>query len=386
MPRTSDPIRPIWVPGPNGKKIRKYQVKTDAPRKPDGRRKQVTRTFDRRGDAAKWLAAMRAGTAEEAQTGRGRAQTATFAEVAAPWLDVKRRTVRVSTFLDYETAVKIWSEEFGRTPMAEINKVQVEALVSRYQDAGKSVRRVSYLLMVCRAVFDEAIEEGYATRNPAKRVKPRGKSAKPRRAMSAAEYARIKVTIEGDPLEAVWLFTLAGLRRSEVLGLQWSHIDLDAKRARIECGRVEIGRKGRDLIGGDETTLVGNPKTSSGFRTLPLPVAMVEALRRLRAYQMRTLGLAHVRTGFLAVDAVGRKLRPEVYSDAWRDLCERAKIRDYTLHEARHTSVTLAREAGISDMSVAQWHGHDESVMRRTYTHPSDAALRDVGDALFGHT
>lgn len=386
MPRTSDPIKTIWVPGPNGKKIRKYQVKTDAPRSPDGKRHQITRRFDRRGDAVKWLAAMRAGTAEAAQTRGKGLQAATFPDVVAPWLEVKLRTVRVSTYLDYETAVKIWSEEFGQTPMSEISKAQVDALVSRYQDNGRSARRVSYLLMVCRAVFEEAIEEGYATRNPAKRVKPRGKPAKDRRAMSAAEFAMIQATIANDPLEAVWLLSLAGLRRSEALALRWSHLDLDAKTVRIECGRVEIGRKGRELIGAEETTIVGDPKTSNGFRTLPVPVPVVEALRRLRTAQMQTLGLAQVRTGYLAVDSVGRKLRPDAYSDAWRALCKKAGIGDYTLHEARHSSVTLARQAGVPDMSVAQWHGHDETVMRRTYTHASDEALRGVGDALFGST
>ena len=384
MPRTNDPIKLIWVPGPNGKKVRKYEVKTDAPRSPDGKRHQITRRFDRRGDASKWLAAMRSGTAEEAKASGRRASTVTFADVAAPWLEVKRRTVRVSTYLDYDTAVMIWSKEFGQTPIHQISKAQVEALVSRYQDMGRSLRRVSYLLMVCRSVFDEAIEEEYATRNPAKRVKPRGEPPNERRAMSAAEYTKIRAIIAKDPLEAVWLLSLAGVRRSEALGLRWSHVDLDAKTVLVECGRVEIGRKGRDLIGAEETTMVGDPKTSNGFRTLPLPVAMVEALRRLRASQMQTLGLAHVRTGYLAVDPVGRKLRPEAYSDAWRTLCKKARIGDYTLHEARHTSVTLAREAGVSDMSVAQWHGQDETVMRRTYSHASDEALREVGDALFG--
>jgi hypothetical protein len=39
------------------------------------------------------------------------------------------------------------------------------------------------------------------------------------------------------------------------------------------------------------------------------------------------------------------------------------------LHDARHTSVTLKRSEGWPDHLVALWHGHDESVMRATYTH-----------------
>ncbi|TXH32568.1 MAG: hypothetical protein E6Q91_01200, partial [Actinobacteria bacterium] len=204
-------------------------MKTDAPRSADGKRHQITRRFDRRRDAVKWLAAMRAGTADEAKPPSRKVAKPTFQDVAAPWLEAKQRNVRVNTYVDYETAVKIWSEHFGGNPIDQISKSQVEALVTRYHDMGRSLRRVSYLLMVCRAVFEEAIEEGFATRNPAKRVQPRGKSAKARRAMSAAEYEKIRVIIAKDPLEAVWLLSLAGLRRSEVLGLRWSHVDLDAK-------------------------------------------------------------------------------------------------------------------------------------------------------------
>ena len=32
-------------------------------------------------------------------------------------------------------------------------------------------------------------------------------------------------------------------------------------------------------------------------------------------------------------------------------------------------------------MAVAQWHGHDEAVMMRTYSHPSEQSLREAGEA-----
>jgi hypothetical protein len=33
-------------------------------------------------------------------------------------------------------------------------------------------------------------------------------------------------------------------------------------------------------------------------------------------------------------------------------------------------------------MAVAQWHGHDEAVMMRTYSHPSEQSLREAGEAF----
>ena len=234
------------------------------------------------------------------------------------------------------------------------------------------------------AVFEEAIEEDLATRNPAKRVKPRGKAPVERRAMSGTEYERLQVAIAGNEYEALWLLSLAGPRRSEVLGLKWSDLDLEERTLAVKRGRVEIGNRGKELTGSDSSTEVGEPKTSNGYRTLPLPPSILDALKRLRATQMQDLGLGQVRDGFVAVNAVGQPLRPEVYSDEWKKLLAGAKIGDYTLHEARHTSVTRARGAGVPDHAVAEWHGHDENVTRQTYSHSSQESLREVASALFG--
>lgn len=385
MPRISEPIKEITVTRKDGREERRYIAVADAPRAKGEKRHQIRRRFTRRKDAVQWLAEMRAGTAAELQEPEPEVvQVVTFGTVAAGWLESKRKTVRTNTYLDYEGAVKIWSEHFGDAPIEAITRLQVEQLVSQYQEAGKSVRRVSYLLMVCRSVFEEAIEEDLVSRDPAKRVKPRGKAAKERRAIPEREYRRLEAAVGSHEYEALWLLSLAGLRRSEVLGLKWSDLDLEARTLTVQRGRVEVGGRGKELLGAESSTEVGEPKTSNGLRMLPIPSSILEALKRLRTVQMRDLGLGHVRDGFVAVNAVGQPLRPEVYSDEWKQLLAGAEIGDYTLHEARHTSVTRAREAGVPDHAVAQWHGHDENVMRQTYSHPSQESLREVGEALFG--
>jgi integrase len=57
-------------------------------------------------------------------------------------------------------------------------------------------------------------------------------------------------------------------------------------------------------------------------------------------------------------------------------------VPDVTLHEARHSSVTAMRDAGVADHVVAAWHGHDEAVMRRTYSHAQPERMAEAGEAL----
>jgi integrase len=66
----------------------------------------------------------------------------------------------------------------------------------------------------------------------------------------------------------------------------------------------------------------------------------------------------------------------------WRRHCLAAGVPAVRLHEARHSSVTAMRAAGVPDHVVAAWHGHNEVVMRRTYSHPDAEALAEAGRRL----
>jgi integrase len=81
------------------------------------------------------------------------------------------------------------------------------------------------------------------------------------------------------------------------------------------------------------------------------------------------------------IDELGRPIRPEAYSDRFRAIAKQAGVPAIRLHDARHSSVTTMRERGVSDEIVAAWHGHDENVMRSTYTHTRTEAMRA---AVFG--
>jgi integrase len=79
---------------------------------------------------------------------------------------------------------------------------------------------------------------------------------------------------------------------------------------------------------------------------------------------------------FVVVDELGHAPRPEWFSDTFRRIARQAGCPAIRLHDARHTSVTIMRALGIGDHVVAAWHGHDESVMRGTYTHTFTDELR----------
>lgn len=137
----------------------------------------------------------------------------------------------------------------------------------------------------------------------------------------------------------------------------------------LEAGVISIS-EARVYVAGD--VVESGTKTRRGVRTLPVSPEVLAALKALKAAQAAErleAGAAYVGDGYVAADRLGRALQPEWFSDEFRRLTKAAGLPVIRLHDLRHTSVTLRRAAGFPDRIVAAWHGHDETVMRRTYDH-----------------
>lgn len=189
-----------------------------------------------------------------------------------------------------------------------------------------------------------------------------------------------------DRLHAAWRLSLYGLRRGEVLGLRWSDIDLKAKTLTVNQARVLVEYK----------VLIEQPKSRNGHRTLPLDDALVAALTALHkrqlaesaaagpAYQSGLADLDWYDGGeYVITDELGVPVHPEWYSDEFGRLLKRIGLRRITLHDSRHTTLTLMEHAGVPISIVSKWAGHyDAAFTQRTYVHASTDDLEQGRKAL----
>jgi integrase len=174
----------------------------------------------------------------------------------------------------------------GRVPLQKLTAEHLDALYRYLEREGrrgggplkaKSVRHVHTML---RKALQDAVERGYLLRNVADLAHPpsqkQARSRKARDDVWTAEQLRAFLRdVEGDRMYAAWLlFATTGMRRGEVMGLEWTAVDLDA---------------GRLKVAGTITTVAGKlhrkqyPKTAAGEREFALDRATVAALRAHRA-------------------------------------------------------------------------------------------------------
>jgi integrase len=119
----------------------------------------------------------------------------------------------------------------------------------------------------------------------------------------------------------------AGLRRGEILGLQYA--DIDALSNKITIQR----------------SYHGNPTKNGKSRSIPISEDLAEALEDLDYLQKNTEEYLFEKMMW----------NPNIQLAA---LCEKAGIPSITSHGLRHTFATLALESGVSPRTVQSWLGH----------------------------
>lgn len=131
---------------------------------------------------------------------------------------------------------------------------------------------------VLRSALSDAVRFDLVERNVAKPVKvPNGQAAE-RRVPSPKEIRQLLDAASGDQLAETFVIAVSlGVRRSELLGLQWADVDLDERVLHVVRA---VQRSGGELR-------VVEPKTRRSRRWLPLPLVAVQALERQRVVQAR---------------------------------------------------------------------------------------------------
>lgn len=378
-PREGEPIRLVST-----RTGHRYRVVLDVGMTPDGRRKQVTKTLDTLTGAREFVAAVRADVAR----GTFLAPDAlTFDGLCARWLD-SRRDVRERTRLGYEQVLKPVRGRIGHRKAQDLRRADVEALVSRLatdggqRGKGLSQRSIVYTLGAVRQVLGYGVAEGLLSTNVAAGVKAPRRSRTDAREVVVWEPADLLIfrqVADADDWAAGWRLTLSGLRRSEVLGLRWSAVDLDAGTVTVEAGRVALDGK---------RTATDEPKSAASWRTVPVEamhggtVALLRSLSARQAVDRLAAGSAYDPRGFVLVDTLGQPVRPEAYSDRFGHLCREAGVPVVRLHDVRHTLALMMHRAGQAPADAAALLGHTVAMHLGTYVPRTERGAQTAASAL----
>jgi integrase len=290
------------------------------------------------------------------------------------WLeDSARPTIRATTYVNYKGMIKNHiTPRIGGVALTKLTPAHVQGLYSEMERNKSSARLRQLAHAVLHRALKQAVKWGMIPRNVCDAVDPPRVPKADIHALTSEQVAVLLESANGDRLEALYLLAVAsGMRLGEMLGLQWSDVDLDA-------GSVTIRHTLSELNG---VLTLTEPKTAKSRRRVELPDIAVSALLQ---HRKRMLAEGHAASPWVFCNLHGGPLRrSHFHRQDFKPLLRRAKLPDIRFHDLRHTSATLLLSQGVHPKIVQERLGHSQiSVTMDTYSHVLPTMQREAAGKM----
>ena len=311
-----------------------------------------------------------------------RRATPTVAEYCERWLLMQSAHIRTTTLTDYSSKVKNYIvAPLGHMYMANVTTDDVRLALVAASEKSNSVYRSVHMLY--KAIFNSAVDSNIIDYSPCERISAKGgKPQKDKEALTDEQIVKLLSAIQGlPPYVFVMIGLYAGLRREEILGLQWDSVYLDGDAPYISVRRAWHSEHNRPVI---STEL----KTKAARRDIPIPKNLAECLREAKSKST---------SDFVVANSEGGPLSYTQFKRVWQYIVTRStKERTYvryingqkitktvtpvlgekaahngnvvysldfqvTPHQLRHTYITNLIYASIDPKTVQYLAGHENS-------------------------
>lgn len=287
---------------------------------------------------------------------------ATFKEAAEDWWRDAYDGFASQTLRGYVPAYKRALAELGDMYLSEITPRHIQAIFKAMSKGGLSRKTISNQRIIYNQIFDSAVVNGYIQYNPCASVKlpPSKKSTVIKPATPEEEQ---KIIASSNP----WIFPvfalLTGLRKQEILALQWQDVDFEANVISVTKAVEHIGKRPN----------IKSTKTESGNRNVPLLDALRERL-------LPKLGSPQ---SYIFSDDGGKTpLSEHRFERLYKDYCADVGI-GCSSRQLRHSFATVAVEEDVQPKDLQNALGHaDISTTMNVYAAARAKSVMKVASKL----
>lgn len=290
-----------------------------------------------------------------------------FDSWARHWLEVyKKPTVSAKTYNDtyLQNVEKYLIPYFSSAPLRSIKPVDITAFFST--KTGFSQSLLDKLRLCLNQIFEAAIDNDYCSKNPCRKISPKGNKAK---AMDTYTKDERDTLIEYAKFHRygimIWILLECGLRPGELLGLKKSDFNIKNKVLRISRAVSEDENK---------KPIIGPPKTDQSIRSLPISTELAAAINNIET-DSDSLLFCTQNGGIMSERSFTRNRYNVFFEDL--NKVRNKPIRKLNPYAMRHTCATLNYEKSKDIYALSKFLGHASvEITASTYVHTNVEQLR----------
>jgi integrase len=295
------------------------------------------------------LRAVLSARAEERQIRKNPEAKTTFKALAQWYLDLPEVKAKRSYVRD-KYSVRELLPHFGDRLLKDITPALVESYKQKrlaepsYRKNLTKPATVNREITCLKVIFNKAVKNGKAERNPAQGVKLLKENNERDRILSPEEYAQLLAHSPGHLKQIVELAYHTGMRQGEILTLTWGQVDL-------KDGFIKLSPE--------------NTKTNDG-RLVPLNGELIDLFRAMPR------GLP----GVPVFTYQGKSI--SCIKKSFVTACKRAGIKDFTFHDLRHAFINNRRLEGHDYFRIMAATGHKTLEVFKRYNSVSKDELKSL--------
>lgn len=294
------------------------------------------------------------------------------------WFNVyATNSVRTNTLEGYRRIVyKHLIPGLGHIPLAELKGLHIRKYLNDkvtaviIKDGGK------HHMAILKMSLDQAVMDELIPKNPAhnvKLLKPIKKKVIP---WNKEEVETFLNYIKDSRFFPLYLLAwVSGMRRSELLGLQWDDIDFKNNLIHVRRSLVKIK-------GGCE---LQEPKTKLSRRTITIPEKIMPILRNLLKMQLEegSKKIGYNPLKFVFVSPSGNPYHPDYISHRFQKDVLDTGLRQVRFYDFRHSHATYLLEIGEDIKVVSDRLGHSTIMLTGdTYIHVQHEIQQRLAEKL----
>lgn len=286
-----------------------------------------------------------------------------FEEVAKKWLEMKRNSIKESTYYNYMFIV-------DKYLMPTLKKVSLKKLIDyNYNNfiqelkTNLSVKTVRDITNVLKSILKYSQDEYKCSINLKTINMPKLNVVKIK-VLNKREKGKLeRYCLKENSLRSlgVVLCLYTGLRIGELCALKWEDIDLEERAiyVRKTLQRVYMEKDNNSKI------IINSPKTTTSIRKVPINNKLYEILKPLKK--------EYKNEDFFLTGSSEKYIEPRNYQYMFKFILSESKVKPYKFHILRHTFATYCIEVGMDAKSLSEILGHSNvNITLSRYVHSSD--------------
>jgi site-specific recombinase XerD len=333
-----------------------YLAEVSYPDPESGVRVRVQKTTNRIDLARQWRQTTKAdalrGEIRRTKASKSRPFDEYATEYLESWSKVEKRP---SSYARDMISVKHLTGCFGSTDIARITRRDVEQYVASRKAAGLAAGTMNRELSCLKNMFRKAVDWGYLETNPAWGVKQQREEVEEREFLTEEEAERLIQVCPPHTKPIVIVALNTGMRRGEILNLQWRDVDF----SKGERGMITV----RTSKNHDSRHIPMNEKVAAALRGIPRNIARGRDESYVFAKSTGE-GIKSIRNGF---EAAVRRVKLEKH---------------ISFHDLRHTFASWLVMRGVDLTTVAKLMGHRDIRVTMRYSHLAPDHLQSAVDVL----